>query len=63
MTTTATAPRALAPFVNEPVSAFSKPEEQAAAQAALAKVRAELGREYPLWIAGAPHKDRRLAGE
>ena len=56
MTTTATAPRALAPFVNEPVSAFSKPEEQAAAQAALAKVRAELGREYPLWIAGAAHK-------
>ncbi len=56
MTTTATAPRALAPFVNEPVSAFSKPEEQAAAQAALAKVRAELGRDYPLWIAGAAHK-------
>src|SRR5258708_2257811 len=56
MTTTATAPRTLAPFANEPVSTFSTAEEQTAAKAALAKVRAELGREYPLWIAGSPHK-------
>src|SRR5215475_5094670 len=43
-------------FINEPYSDFAKPDVWAAAQAALAKVRAELGREYPLWIAGAQHK-------
>jgi 1-pyrroline-5-carboxylate dehydrogenase len=55
MTTTA-APRPLAAFSNEPVCAFAKPEEMRAATAALAKVRAEFGREYELWIAGAHHK-------
>ncbi len=53
---TIAAPRQLAAFKNEPVSAFSKPEEIRAAQAALAKVQAEFGREYELWIAGARHK-------
>jgi 1-pyrroline-5-carboxylate dehydrogenase len=42
----------LPPFVNEPYTDFSKPEAQAAATAALAKVRAELGRDYDLIIAG-----------
>src|SRR5579885_1632026 len=55
MTTTAVS-RPLAAFTNEPVCAFSKPEEIQAARAALQKVRAELGREYELWIAGARHK-------
>jgi 1-pyrroline-5-carboxylate dehydrogenase len=41
-------------FVNEPYADFSKPEVWASAAAALAKVRAESGREYPLWIAGEP---------
>ncbi len=40
------------PFVNEPYTDFSKPEAQAAAMAALAKVRGELGRDYDLIIAG-----------
>jgi 1-pyrroline-5-carboxylate dehydrogenase len=40
------------PFVNEPYTDFSKPEAQAAATAALAKVRAELGRDYDLIVAG-----------
>lgn len=40
------------PFVNEPYTDFSKPEAQAAAQASLAKARAELGRDYDLLIGG-----------
>ncbi len=44
----------LSTFVNEPYADFSKPEVWASAEAALTKVRAESGREYPLWIAGAP---------
>ena len=43
-------------FVNEPYSDFAKPDVWAAAQGALLKVRSELGREYPLWIAGAQHR-------
>jgi 1-pyrroline-5-carboxylate dehydrogenase len=43
-------------FVNEPYSDFAKPDVWAAAQAALLRVRSELGREYPLWIAGAQHR-------
>ncbi len=54
--TTPAASRPLPTFSNEAVSAFSKPEEIRAAQAALAQVRAELGRTYELWIAGARHK-------
>ncbi len=48
--------RALAPFANEPVADFSKPENRRAMEAALAKVRSELGREYELWIDGQRHK-------
>jgi 1-pyrroline-5-carboxylate dehydrogenase len=39
-------------FSNEPLLDFSKSENRAAITAALAKVRGELGREYPLWIGG-----------
>lgn len=39
-------------FKNEPFTDFSKPENAAAMQAAIDKVRSELGREYPLLING-----------
>jgi 1-pyrroline-5-carboxylate dehydrogenase len=39
-------------FKNEPYTDFSKPENRRAMQAAVEKVRSELGREYPLLIAG-----------
>jgi len=41
------------PFRNEPYTDFSTPVNRQAMQAALAKVRAEFGREYDLLIAGA----------
>ncbi|HEU4365750.1 MAG TPA: L-glutamate gamma-semialdehyde dehydrogenase [Candidatus Krumholzibacteria bacterium] len=40
------------PFVNEPFSNFGEPAVAAKMQAALDKVRAELGRDYPLVIGG-----------
>jgi 1-pyrroline-5-carboxylate dehydrogenase len=42
----------LAEFKNEPLTDFSRPENRAAFEAALAKVQAELGRERPLIIGG-----------
>ncbi len=42
----------LAPFQNEPLTDFSKPENVQAFQAALDKVRSELGRTYPIIIGG-----------
>src|SRR4051794_39341483 len=42
----------LPPFRNEPYADFSRPENRDAMQAALAKVRAESGKEYPLLVAG-----------
>lgn len=39
-------------FVNEPLVDFSKPENRKAMEAALASVKAQLGREYPLLIGG-----------
>jgi len=39
-------------FANEPFVDFSKPENRKAMEEALKKVAAELGREYPLYIAG-----------
>jgi 1-pyrroline-5-carboxylate dehydrogenase len=47
--------RPLAAFKNEIVSPFTDPAEIRAAQAALAKVRAEFGSEHKLWIAGTGH--------
>ena len=41
-------------FVNEPWTDFSVPENRRAMEEALARVRGELGREYDLWIDGAP---------
>ena len=46
----------LAPFINEPYVDFSRPDVWAAAEAALARVRSQFGREYDLWIAGAPQR-------
>ena len=42
----------LPPFRNEPHADFSIPQNRAAMQAAVDKVRGELGREYPLLISG-----------
>jgi 1-pyrroline-5-carboxylate dehydrogenase len=42
----------LPPFVNEPYADFNKPENAAAARAAWQKIRADLGKEYDLLIAG-----------
>ncbi len=44
--------RTLAPFKNEPLTDFSNPQNKSAMEAALAKVKKELGREYPLVIGG-----------
>ena len=46
----------MTPFVNEVYADFSAPEVWAKAEAALALVRAQLGRDYDLWIAGAAHR-------
>lgn len=40
----------VSPFVNEPFTDFSKEENKKAMEAAIAKVKAELGRDYPLHI-------------
>jgi 1-pyrroline-5-carboxylate dehydrogenase len=42
----------LSEFKNEPLTDFSTPENRAAMEAALAKVKGELGQEYPLVIGG-----------
>ncbi|HUP62290.1 MAG TPA: L-glutamate gamma-semialdehyde dehydrogenase [Thermoanaerobaculia bacterium] len=39
-------------FRNEPLTDFSKPEHKSAMEAAIAKVKSEIGREYPLVIGG-----------
>jgi 1-pyrroline-5-carboxylate dehydrogenase len=46
-------------YVNEPYADFTKPEQAPLIEAALKKVRAEFGREYPLLIAG----EKRASGE
>lgn len=45
-------PTQTAPFANEPYTDFTKAENAAPMRAALAKVRAEFGKEYDLLIAG-----------
>src|SRR5579862_9772999 len=42
--------RALSEFRNEPLTDFSKPDNRAAMEAALEKVKKEFGREHPLLI-------------
>ncbi len=54
----ASPPTQLAPFKNEPYTDFTKPENKQRMQSALAKVRAEFGKQYDLLIAG----ERRRAG-
>ena len=44
--------RTLSEFRNEPLTDFSKPQNRSAMEAALEKVKAEFGREYPLVIGG-----------
>src|SRR6185436_3541439 len=39
-------------FKNEPLTDFSRPENKSAMEAAIRKVRGELGREYPVVIGG-----------
>src|SRR5665213_2748356 len=48
--------KAPAAFANEPVADFSKPANREAMQRALREVRAQLGREYELLIAGRREK-------
>ncbi len=48
--------RSLPAFANEPVVDFSKPANREAMEKALRDVRAQLGREYELLIAGQRHK-------
>jgi 1-pyrroline-5-carboxylate dehydrogenase len=42
----------LTPFVNTPLTDFSDPRNADAMEAALARVAAQLGKAYPLWIGG-----------
>jgi 1-pyrroline-5-carboxylate dehydrogenase len=42
----------LPPYVNEPYTDFTQPDQAPLIEAALRKVRSEFGREYPLLIAG-----------
>lgn len=57
------APAATLPaFQNEPFLDFTNPQIQESARMALEKVRAELGREYPLWINGEAHTTGDLLG-
>jgi 1-pyrroline-5-carboxylate dehydrogenase len=52
MSAVATPPTTVTPFVNEPYTDFTKAENAQAMRRALEKVRAELGKEYELLIAG-----------
>ena len=45
----------MTPFVNEPYADFSTTENQREAKTALARVSAQAGCEYKLWIAGEAH--------
>ncbi|BDE06714.1 1-pyrroline-5-carboxylate dehydrogenase 2 [Vulcanimicrobium alpinum] len=49
---TTIAPRAAAPFRNEPIRDFSAPADRASLEAAIARARERLGRRYPLVIYG-----------
>jgi 1-pyrroline-5-carboxylate dehydrogenase len=47
-----TAPRSIAPFTNEPIRDFSDPADRRSLEEALVRVRAGLGRRWPLVIDG-----------
>src|SRR5437899_11817526 len=55
MTETRRQNRTATEFKNEPLTDASKPENKSAMEAALKKVRAEFGREYPLVTGGERH--------
>src|SRR6266542_2782556 len=48
----------ISPFRNEPLTDFTKEENKRAMQAAIEKVRSELGREYDLVIGGKRYKTK-----
>ncbi len=52
MAVATTSPSSLAPFVNEPYTDFTRPDAAESIRKALAKVRAEFGKEYELLVAG-----------
>ncbi len=52
MSAIATPPTTLAPFLNEPYTDFTKPENARTMRRALEKVRSEFGKEYELLIGG-----------
>ena len=56
MSYVASTPTELAPFTNEPYYDFTQPRHADGIKAALAKVRAEFGKEYDLLIAGERRK-------
>ena len=58
MSALATPPSQLTPFANEPYTDFTQPENAAAMRSALAKVRAEFGKEYHLLIAGESRRSQ-----
>ncbi len=49
---TAKAKLKIKPFTNEPFIDFSNPSNKKKMELALAKVKSEFGREYPMWIGG-----------
>ncbi|MBV8071255.1 MAG: L-glutamate gamma-semialdehyde dehydrogenase, partial [Acidobacteriaceae bacterium] len=58
MSALATPPSQLTPFANEPYTDFTQPENAAAMRSALAKVRAEFGKEYDLLLAGESRRSQ-----
>src|SRR5437870_10537480 len=48
-------------FTNEPFIDFTKPENRTRMQEALKQVKAEFGREYPMWLNGHRTIKRRSA--
>ncbi|MBV8750573.1 MAG: aldehyde dehydrogenase family protein, partial [Candidatus Eremiobacteraeota bacterium] len=56
---TMTAPRTIAPFRNEPIRDFSDPADKRSMEDALTRVRATLGKRWPLVIDGRKVEGRR----
>ena len=58
MATVVETPAAVSPFKNEPLTDFTKEDNQRAMRAAIEKVRSQLGREYDQIIGGKPVKTK-----
>jgi len=58
-TMTATLERPLAPFKNEPIKDFTDPADVVAMRDALAKVKAQFGKHYPVAVDGQPLETQR----